>query len=125
MVIFDLVKNKHHRVYKTNAVTALCWSDDGEMLFAGKIRYYYGKPYGHELMLVLGTRHGEVLSLGIDKQFCTAVWNATSELLDSTVVDDLVTMVRKVTWMSPQPPSSHGCLFVLLGINPYQMCFLR
>lgn len=100
VVVFDLVKNKTFRLYKTDAVTSLAWSHDGEMLFAG-------------------TRQGDVLSLGLDKAFSVVVWNASSELLDpsSEADNSQATIIRKISFMAPQFPSTQGCLFALLGIN--------
>ena len=97
-VIYDLAKKKVHRSYKSTGVTTLAWNHVGDLLYAG-------------------TRSGEVLALGLEKNSSLQVWNVKSEINDGfeNIHDDTPTAVRKMIWMGPQKPNDVGCLFVLIG----------
>jgi len=45
------------------------------------------------------------------------MWRAAQELVDgdNNDEDEEQVCIKKVTWVAPQPPSTEGCLFVLLG----------
>jgi hypothetical protein len=98
VVVYDIVKHKTFRVYKSVGITTAAFSHTGEALYAG-------------------TRGGEVLSLGIDKASCTPVWSSKTELVneDECEASD-IPIIRKMQWMLPQQGSEEGCLFVLLGM---------
>ena len=98
-IIYDLAKKKVHRSYKSAGVTTLAWNHVGDVLYAG-------------------TRSGDVLALGLEKNSCLTVWNVKSEIIDeddNDGDDDKTTSVRKMIWMGPQKPNDVGCLFVLIG----------
>lgn len=102
IVIFDLVKHKVHKNFKTAAVTTLEWNCTGEVLYAG-------------------TRLGEILSTGLEKSGTSCVWNAKVERCDESDDDDVdadgdaAVTVRRLYWLAPQPNSPDGCLFAALG----------
>lgn len=99
-IIYDLAKKKVHRSYKSAGVTTLAWNHVGDVLYAG-------------------TRTGDVLALGLEKNSCLTVWNVKSEIIedynDESGDNDKTTSVRKMIWMGPQKPNDVGCLFVLIG----------
>lgn len=68
---------------------------------------------------ISATKSGKVLSLGVEKaqESSASLWRAAQELVDGDNDEDEEEQVciKKVTWLAPQPPSTEGCLFVLLG----------
>jgi hypothetical protein len=68
---------------------------------------------------ISATKSGKVLSLGVEKthESSASLWRAAQELVDEDNNDEEEEQVyiKKVTWIAPQPPSTEGCLFVLLG----------
>lgn len=107
VAIFDLTKRKPHRIYKIDAVTSITWNHTGELLFAG-------------------TRTGEVVSLGFDKQFSTTAWRCDSQLITQEGSEGHL-MVRSIRWMPPitESPSETGCMFVLIGAYACSNRFFR
>jgi len=68
---------------------------------------------------ISATKSGKVLSLGVEKthKSSASLWRAAQELVDgdNNDEDEEQVCIKKVTWVAPQPPSTEGCLFVLLG----------
>ncbi len=110
IVIYDLMKSKVHRTFKTSAITCMDWMCSGEGLFAG-------------------TMTGELVSAGLDKGAAVEVWNASSERADDADDDgdsesEAAVIIRRVTWLPPQSGSTDGCLFASLG-NFGKLMFIR
>lgn len=62
-----------------------------------------------------------MLSLGVEKtqESSASLWRAAQELVDGDNVygeeSEEQVCIKKIAWLAPQPPSTEGCLFILLG----------
>lgn len=101
LVVFDLSKHKIHKSFKTSAIANFVWHNSGDIIFAS-------------------TRTGEIILMNVEKGSQAVVWNARSELIDDSEVDEedgQGVVIRKLQWMAPQSDvtADAGCLFVLLS----------
>ncbi len=101
IVVFDLMKHKIHKSFKTNAVAHFAWHNLGDHIF-------------------VSTRTGDIILINVEKGTQSAAWNARSELMDGADDDDdesAAVVIRKLHWMAPQSNAENdsGCLFVLLA----------
>jgi WD40 repeat protein len=100
VVVYDLVKHKVHKQFKTASISTLQWHHLGEILYAG-------------------TSTGEILVINPEKNICISAWNAKDEKIeDDEHGESSEGFIRRISWLPPQTDGTEGCLFVLVGKNP-------
>ncbi len=98
IVVYDLVKHKVHKMFKTAGISSMHWHHFGEILYAG-------------------TRTGEVIAVNVEKTNPFTVWKAKEELVDEDD-DSCAISIRRISWLAPQTEEEdEGCLFAMIATN--------